>query len=296
MIYYLYEQTGMIGFELNGTPYYYVRNLQGDVTKILAANGSVVVQYSYDSWGKILSVTGSLASTVGAKNPIRYRGYYYDTETELYYLNSRYYDPETGRFISPDVVAEGGNLYTYCTNDPVNRSDDSGYLSKFWKRFIHIAVCAVVITATIAVTVATGGATAPLIAFAVAGGVINGSASIAKQLSVGDSVDWGDFATSFATGMAFGSLGATALTPIGLAGAFGIGGTLNSLANNWIEDENYNYEKAFYSGIYSSAIGGISGGGAQKDGPITLFEAINSIAEQSPFSVIAEFFQRILFG
>ena len=119
----------MIGFELNGTPYYYVRNLQGDVTKIIDGSGNVVVQYAYGSWGKVLSITGSLASTVGAKNPIGYRGYYYDTESELYYLNSRYYDPETGRFISPDVVAEGGNLYTYCANDPVNRSDDSGLLS-----------------------------------------------------------------------------------------------------------------------------------------------------------------------
>lgn len=295
VIYYLYEQTGMIGFELNGTPYYYVRNLQGDVTKIIDGSGEVVVQYAYDSWGKVLSVTGSLASTVGAKNPIRYRGYYYDAESELYYLNSRYYDPEVGRFISPDKIAEAGNLYTYCQNDPVNKSDDSGYLSKFWKRIIHIAVCAVVVTAAVAVTVATMGAGAGVVvgAAALAGGIIGGGASMIKNE---ENPDWGDFATSIATGMAFGALGGTALPPIGLAGAFGIGGTLNSLANNWIEGEDYNYEKAFYSGIYSSAIGRISGGGVQKDAPITLFEAINSIANQSPFSVIAEFLQRILFG
>jgi RHS repeat-associated protein len=86
--------------------------LQGDVTKIVDTSGNTVVTYTYDSWGKVLSVTGTLATTVGKKNPIRYRGYYYDTESNLYYLNSRYYDPETGRFISADVVAEGGNLYT----------------------------------------------------------------------------------------------------------------------------------------------------------------------------------------
>lgn len=176
IIYYLYEQTGMIGLEINGTPYYYVRNLQGDVTKIIDGSGNVVVQYVYDSWGKVLSVTGTLASTVGAKNPIRYRGYYYDTESELYYLNSRYYDPETGRFISPDVVAEGGNLYTYCQNDPVNRSDDSGYLSAKWKqRLMKIAAGIVFAVGAVAVSVATGGAALPVIAGIVGGAALSGA-------------------------------------------------------------------------------------------------------------------------
>jgi RHS repeat-associated core domain len=71
-----------------------------------------MVEYSYDSWGKVISTTGSLASTVGVQNPFRYRGYYYDTESNLYYLISRYYDPTTGRFISPDSIAQDGNLYT----------------------------------------------------------------------------------------------------------------------------------------------------------------------------------------
>ena len=100
------DENGYVDFKLNGTPFYDVHKLQGDLTKILNASGSVVVQYIYDSWGKILSITGSLANTVGAKNPIRYRGYYYDTESELYYLNSRYYDPETGRFISKEITYE----------------------------------------------------------------------------------------------------------------------------------------------------------------------------------------------
>ena len=166
----------MIGLEINGTPYYYVRNLQGDVTKIIDGSGNVVVQYAYDSWGKILSVSGSLASTVGAKNPIRYRGYYYDTESELYYLNSRYYDPETGRFISPDAVAEGGNLYTYCANDPVNRSDDSGYLSAKWKlRLFKIAAGTVFAVGAVALAVMTGGAALSVIA-PVVSGIIGGAA------------------------------------------------------------------------------------------------------------------------
>lgn len=151
--------------ELSGTTYdngkyYYVRNLQGDVTKILDTSGNIVGTYVYDTWGKVISTNGDICHY----NPIRYRGYYYDRETNLYYLNSRYYDPETGRFISPDVVAEGGNLYAYCVNDPVNSTDPSGYLSTFWKRVIKVAVGSVTAVAAVALTVATGGAALPVVA------------------------------------------------------------------------------------------------------------------------------------
>ena len=155
VIEYLYNQNGLVGFTLNGTSYYYISNMLGDVTGIIDGTGNLVVQYTYDSWGKVLTVGGALASTVGAANPIRYRGYYYDTETGLYYLVSRYYDPETGRFISPDVVAEEGNLYAYCVNDPVNRADDSGYLSqKFDKIFKYVAI-GVAVAATVALAATT---------------------------------------------------------------------------------------------------------------------------------------------
>ncbi len=80
-----------------------------------------MVTYTYDAWGKPISITGSLASTVGQKNPIRYRGYYYDTETGLYYLQSRYYDPVVGRFLNGDnqLSGIGGlplgyNIFVYC--------------------------------------------------------------------------------------------------------------------------------------------------------------------------------------
>ena len=112
-------------------------NLQGDVIGIYDGNGNVVVEYTYDSWGKLISITGSLASTIGIKNPLRYRGYYYDTETSLYYLQSRYYDPETCRFINADslLVAgdylQGTNLFAYCLNNPVMYSDPSGYESTY---------------------------------------------------------------------------------------------------------------------------------------------------------------------
>ena len=74
---------------LNGITYYYVKNLHGDIVAILNSSGTAVVQYTYDAWGKVLSITGSMASTLGTLNPLRYRGYVYDQETGLYYLRSR---------------------------------------------------------------------------------------------------------------------------------------------------------------------------------------------------------------
>ena len=91
-----------------------------------------VVSYTYDAWGKVYSVTGSLADTLGQINPIRYRSYYYDTETGFYYLNSRYYDPQIRRFINGDGQLNnnqsllGGNLFAYCYNNPVNMVDFDG--------------------------------------------------------------------------------------------------------------------------------------------------------------------------
>ena len=108
--------------------YYYVTNLQGDVIKILNASGSTVATYSYDAWGKILDSSGSMADI----NPIRYRGYYYDTDTQLYYLLSRYYDPQIARFICADEIVSTGqgfngtNMFAYCGNNPVSRVDSSG--------------------------------------------------------------------------------------------------------------------------------------------------------------------------
>ena len=88
----------------NETKYYYMRNLQGDVIGLMNKNGEWVVRYCYDVGGNVLEVSGVRASTVGQDNPIRYRGYYYDAETGLYYLKSRYYSPEIGRFINADTV------------------------------------------------------------------------------------------------------------------------------------------------------------------------------------------------
>ena len=87
----------------NGTAYVYLYNLQGDVIALIDSNGKKVVEYKYDAWGRILSKTGTMASTLGTLNPFRYRGYVYDEETGLYYLRSRYYNPEWARFLNADT-------------------------------------------------------------------------------------------------------------------------------------------------------------------------------------------------
>ena len=138
-LYYYYDANGSIGsISYNGVRYAFRKNLQGDVIAILDTSGNVVARYTYDAWGKVLSVTdadgnANTSSTfIGNVNPIRYRGYYYDTETGWYYLNSRYYDPEVKRFINADGIIgangtfTGYNLFAYCNNDPVNWLDASG--------------------------------------------------------------------------------------------------------------------------------------------------------------------------
>jgi RHS repeat-associated protein len=116
-----------------GEDYFYVYNLQGDVVGLLDSSGQEVVSYQYDTWGNEVSITGTKASTVGEKNPYRYRGYRYDSETGLYYLNARYYNPEWGRMLNADSF--GGftgellshNVYAYVQNNPVMYSDPTGY-------------------------------------------------------------------------------------------------------------------------------------------------------------------------
>ena len=145
-LHFTYDSTGPLSVNCNGTEYFYVKNAQGDVTGLVSASGTRVVTYTYDAWGNPLSTTGSMATTLGAANPLRYRGYVYDTETGLYYLQSRYYNPGWGRFIGADSFSTiaisldsalwDKNLFSYCDNNPISRADDGG---QFW-HFIAGAV------------------------------------------------------------------------------------------------------------------------------------------------------------
>ena len=123
--------------QFNSTKYGYIHNLQGDVIGLIDSNGTEVVKYVYDAWGKILSTTGSLASTLGTIQPFRYRSYVYDQETGLYYLSSRYYAPIFCRFVNPDILVQSGlaplrtNMVCYCCNNQVVCADSDGKFGLF---------------------------------------------------------------------------------------------------------------------------------------------------------------------
>jgi len=123
-----YGDEGLVGFSLNSTDKYYTKDLFGNISGIYGADGTKYVSYEYDAWGNH-TVTLDLYG-IGTVNPFRYIEYYYDTETGLYYLQSRYYDPETGRFINADVQFDSGitgkNLFVYCNNNPVSSINPEG--------------------------------------------------------------------------------------------------------------------------------------------------------------------------
>ena len=161
---YLYDQGGIIGFVLNDTVYRYIKNLQGDVIAIYR-DATKVAEYAYDAWGncKVKQDTDG----IGTFNAIRYRGYYFDVETGLYYLMSRYYDPSTGRFLSPDDISyldpetiHGLNLYAYCGNNPVMNVDPEGHA---WWNNLLIGLAILATTAIfVAAVVASAGAVGAL--------------------------------------------------------------------------------------------------------------------------------------
>ena len=167
----------------NGTAYAYLYNLQGDVIALVDANGSKVVEYKYDAWGRPLSKAGTLATTLGTLQPFRYRGYTYDEETCCYYLYNRYYSPKWSRFINADAAnlivdtsdeVLGANLFSYCENDPVNCHDESGNFSL--PNWAKVAIGAVVIAGLAIATVATAG-TAAVVCGAALSGAVAGATS-----------------------------------------------------------------------------------------------------------------------
>ena len=132
-LFFYYDNSGeVMSVSCNGTMYYYIKDLQGDITEIVDKDGKAVAEYAYDAWGNMLTEdNGTL--TVGKLNPFRYRSYVYDEETGLYYLQSRYYDTLTGRFLNADVYCdtESGtplstNMFAYCENNAINNVDYSG--------------------------------------------------------------------------------------------------------------------------------------------------------------------------
>ena len=217
-----------MGMTYQGTAYYYLTNLQGDVVAILNNQGQRIVSYSYDAWGNpttpVIHVAADDAnyekySTIAQLNPLRYRGYVYDTETGLYYVSSRYYDPEIGRWINADnqIAGVGGevlgyNMFAYCMNNPVNMSDPSGNWPK-WATKLVVAVAIVAVVAVVAVAtagtgtalacIAAGAAKGAAVGFAVGAATGAASGAISHRISTGS---WDGAGEAALNGMADGAL------------------------------------------------------------------------------------------
>ena len=239
---YLYDENGSpIGLTYKGTTYYYRKNLQGDIINITDSTGAKVVTYTYNAWGKIMSMTGNMELAVN--NPFRYRGYYYDVESGLYYLNSRYYDPQTGRFINADDTdtllyslseLTDKNLFAYCDNNPIMHDDKNG---NFWNFVVG----------------------------AVGGLIVGGGVQIISNLISGN--NWSDgLATAAITGAASGLLAASgaglALSITGNAAISSLGNAANQIKNKGFR--NFDFGDMIIDGLIGGVAGAVGGRGMGK--------------------------------
>ena len=236
---FFYDESGLpYAMKHNGTVYYYVTNLQGDVMRVVNASGTVVASYDYDPYGKVLSATGTLANV----NPLRYRAYVYDQETGFYYLNSRYYDPAVGRFISADNYPttgqglNGNNMFAYCGNNPVSRQDDGG---EFWNIVIGAGV----------------------------GAVVSGLISVASQVLENKgiaNVDWARVGVAAAAGAISGGFAATGIKVNGQMVVNGIIGAASSGIDTYLKSNGTasfsEYAKNIAIGTGIGLVGGRIGG------------------------------------
>ncbi len=268
MLYYLRSsQDGLVGLQYNNDTYYYVKNNQDDIIGILDSNYNIVANYAYDSWGNIISITDGNGNDVSSDlnhianiNPYRYRSYYYDKETNLYYLNSRYYNPVWGRFLNADIGVDtesllGTNLYQYGYNNPINTIDNEGTWPKWLKTVAIVTVAVVAVAAITLVTVGTGTAAA-----VIAAGVLKGAATGAAIGAVGGAIG-GAVSHTLSTGSTKGAgqaavKGAVTGAVTGAAGGAVLGGVSSAIqvgqaASAWsapvdktsISAMNYHYSK-----------------------------------------------------
>ena len=150
---YMYDAKGVSGMIVDGTKYYFRKNIFGDVVEIYNESGAKCAEYTYDAWGTCYLMLDT--EGVGSLNPFRYRGYYFVSRIGLYYLTTRFYDYTTGRFINADVpsicfddgltLPEGCNLYSYCRNNPISYVDPTGHFA--------ISTLVVIIMTTVGVIV-----------------------------------------------------------------------------------------------------------------------------------------------
>ncbi len=260
-LFFYYGTDGITGFNHNGTDYFYKKNIQGDIIGIYDNTNILICKYIYDAWGnhvcRILSNNGEYIDNSDNEtynyicniNPFRYRGYYYDTETGLYYLNSRYYDSELGRFINADSInnmninsLNGINLYIYCSNNPIKFTDTEGsnwftdlwnktksFFKRSWDIILGSILSIGLVVGGIALTIFTAGSFAnigSLMIGAGLGGFIGGLQSKLDGYSY-----WGGYVGGFVSGGFAAGFGAF----LGPIGAF-VGGALGNFTGNIITD------------------------------------------------------------
>ena len=264
---FLYGKEGLLGFIYNGADYLYQKNLLGDIVKIIDSTGTVVGEYSYTAFGECTVITN--VNNIAYANPMRYRGYYYEADLELYYLKTRFYNPETGRFISqdnlqylqPDVI-NGLNLFAYCGNNPIMGIDPDGNAwwnpkSWNWRAIGKVAVGVAIIAGAAIASAATGGAASVILAGAAIGAAAGGAgAAVSTAVSGGD---FDDFANSFLMGTATGAVsGAVAASPLGVGGQMVAHSALSVV--NYVGTQELSNEKITLGGlIVNASIGAICG-------------------------------------
>ena len=203
---FLYDENDRLyGFVLDKTAtYFYVRDTLENVLGIVDSAGNIVVQYAYNAWGKNLGITGTLATTVGEFNPFRYKGYYFDKETGMYYCHTRYYVSDWCRWLCADSASilnldslTDLNLFAYCNDDPINKLDGSGCLPK-WAKWL---IGGIAFLGALTLTALTGGALAPVV---VGMGVSILSSAVIK--GVQNASEGKSFLEGFSDGAADGAL------------------------------------------------------------------------------------------
>ncbi|MBQ8772337.1 MAG: RHS repeat-associated core domain-containing protein [Clostridia bacterium] len=235
---FLYNSQGIIGFAIGSTVYTYRKNLFGDIIAIYQG-ATKKAAYVYDAWGNCTITQDT--DGIGAANPFRYRGYYWDNDLQLYYLMSRYYDPATGRFINADSLEYldpetigGLNLYAYCGNNPVMGVDPEGHMPQ-WAKWL---VGGLVIAGLAIATVATGGAAGGVAGFILAGalkGAVVGAVSSALTNGIVEGIEsakaeegfWSGFLDGAADGFMTGSIIG------GVTGAINAGAQVYSASKLW---------------------------------------------------------------
>ena len=255
----MYDAKGASGMIVDGTKYYFRKNIFGDVVEIYNESGAKCAEYAYDAWGTCYTTLDT--NGVGSLNPFRYRGYYFVSRIGLYYLTTRFYDYTTGRFINADVpsicfddgltLPEGCNLYSYCRNNPISYVDPTG----------HVAISLLLIGFFVGAAVGFGGSV-------VSQGITNGW----------DNINWWQAGFDGLIGGISGLIGGSG---VGVAGSMISGGILGfagsvggDLISNGGDFGKVNWGKAIVMGAFGAIWGAISKEGA---GNIkAMNEAINS--------------------